>query len=137
MNRKLHNTTSALLASAGLLVLSLMAASPMPAPSAAGPFAGTIDAPALAGLEAAAGRAEAHAATIERAGSDPRHAAEAVAGLAAVAAELAAIAVLSEALDSAEASPGAGRNDQAAAPRKARRSHQSVAMPFFSFAPRG
>jgi hypothetical protein len=105
MNRKLHNTTSALLASAGLLVLALVAGSPAPAPSAAESFAGSVEAtPAAAGL--------------------------------VLASEAATMAVLAEALDPADAS-AAGGDAGSVAPRKPRRRHQSVAMPFFSFAPRG
>ena len=85
MNRKLHNTASALFASAGLLVLSLMAANPMPV-----------------------------------AGVDSRPLAEASADSKV------------ERVEAAESTPRTG-----ASQRKPRRSHQSVAMPFFSFAPRG
>jgi hypothetical protein len=89
MNRKLHNTTLALIASSSLFVLGLLTASPATAPAPE---------PALAA-----------AASFD---ADRAVASEAVEGDAGSA---------------------------AAAPRRhARRVHrQSVAMPFFSFAPRG
>ena len=136
MNRKLHNTASALLASAGLLVLSLMAANPVPlAGIDTRPLAeASADAKAER-IEAAARRIEARAAALEGQLATTRDASEAVAGVAAFAAEAATLAVMAETLDAieaAESTPGTG-----ASQRKPRRSHQSVAMPFFSFAPRG
>ena len=91
MNRKLHNTVTALFATSGLLALSLMAANPLPREVAAKP------APAI------------QLAQVE------------VATLAAVAGAI-------------------GQAEAAATARPARRSHrgrQSVAMPFFSFFPKG
>lgn len=133
MNRKLHNTAFALFASAGLLVLGLVAANPMPA---AGPDAFPVAGTAGTGaerVEAAAHRVEARAAILEQQLASTRDATSAVAGVAAFAAEAATLAVLAETLDEVEAAESA----PAATGRKPRRSHQSVAMPFFSFAPRG
>ena len=136
MNRKLHNTASALFASAGLLVLSLMAANPM---SGAGvdsrPLAEAAADSKVERVEAAARRIEARAAALEAQLANTRDASEAVAGVAAFAAEAATLAVMAETLDAIEAAEAAPRTSTPQ--RKPRRSHQSVAMPFFSFAPRG
>ncbi len=135
MNRKLHNTASALFASAGLLVLGLIAANPMPV-TGADAFAATD-----AGwsetdrAEAAARRIEARAAILEHELAASRDASRAVAGVAAFAAEAATLAVMAETLDALEAGEAPARTSTPQ--RKPRRSHQSVAMPFFSFAPRG
>ena len=137
MNRKLHNTASALFASAGLLVLSLMAANPVPlAGIDTRPLAeASADAKAER-IEAAARRIEARAAALEGQLATTRDASEAVAGVAAFAAEAATLAVMAETLDALEA--GEAPATRTSTPqRKPRRSHQSVAMPFFSFAPRG
>jgi hypothetical protein len=86
MNRKFHNSLMALVASSGLLAVTLMAASPVPA-SLAG-----ADGTMVAGLEASL-----------EADRDP-------------------------------VNIGSGERPM---PRALRRGRQSVAMPFFSFAPRG
>ncbi len=87
MNRKLHNTVMAMIASSSLFVLGLLTASPALSPARASAVAASFDA-------------------------DEAVAAEAV----------------DNDIDQAEASPR----------RHVRRSRQqSVAMPFFSFAPRG
>ena len=136
MNRKLHNTASALFASAGLLVLSLIVAHPMPVAGVdSRPLAEASADAKVERVEAAARRIEARAATLEAQLATTRDASEAVAGVAAFAAEAATLAVMAETLDAieaAEAAPHTGTPQ-----RKPRRSHQSVAMPFFSFAPRG
>ena len=94
MTRKLHNTVSALLASTALLVVSLMAASPIvPTP-----------------------------ATSVAAGLDQVPVAALAAGVATPVLPL---------TDDARA----GHSGPSAAPR--RRHRQSVAMPYFSFAPQG
>ena len=136
MNRKLHNTASALFASAGLLVLSLMAANPMPvADIDSRPLAEVSADSKVERVEAAARRIEARAAALEGQLATTRDTTEAVAGIAAFAAEAATLAVMAETLDALEAGESPAR--EAAPRRKPRRSHQSVAMPFFSFAPRG
>ena len=112
MNRKLHNTVTALAATTGLLVLSLMAAAPV------APLDAASLAPAMAAAPAPTN------AQIER-----------IVGAAAEAATLAAIAAAFAEVDK-DASIDA--SSPAPAPRKhAPRGRQSVAMPFFSFAPRG
>lgn len=126
MNRKLHNTVTALFATSGLLALSLMAANPTTADITVKP----APAAQLARVEAAASRLEIRARDLD--GELPAHAAAELAGLGAQAATLAAVA---EALDQADI----GKTEAAPA-RPARRSHrgrQSVAMPFFSFFPKG
>jgi|SRR5688572_17428613 len=137
MTRKLHNTISALVATSGLLVLSLMAASPMPAETSwsSPDYAVQIDASALR-AEAAAKRLDAQAKALEARIEASTSASEAVAHVAAFTTEAATAAVLAEAFKVAEADA----ESEPAPPRartKPRRSHQSVAMPFFSFAPRG
>jgi polyisoprenoid-binding protein YceI len=115
MNRKLHNTVTALAATTGLLVLSLMAAAPV------APMEAARLAPAMAAASAPTTDAQ-----IER-----------IVGAAAQAATLAAIAAAFAKADK-EVSIDATTPDPATAPRKhLARGRQSVAMPFFSFAPRG
>lgn len=126
MNRKLHNTVTALFATSGLLALSLMAANPLPADMAVKP----APAAQLAKVEAAASRLDTQARDLDR--KLQSHAAVELAGLTAQAATLAAVA---EAIDQAEVA-----ETETAPARPARRSHrgrQSVAMPFFSFFPKG
>lgn len=135
MNRKLHNTISALFASTGLLVLSLIAATPM-SPQAASPAPDQV---ALVETSAprvtdAAHRVEAQPLQSRR--DQTSTATEALAQVAAFTAEAATAAVLAEAFDEASADIEA----EPATPRtrnKPRRNRQSVAMPYFSFAPRG
>jgi|SRR5687768_12047248 len=135
MNRKLHNTASALFASAGLLVLGLIAAHPMPATGTDAFVATDAGWSKADRVESAARRIEARAAILEHELAASRDASQAVAGVAAFAAEAATLAVMAETLDALEATDAPSRS--AAPQRKPRRSHQSVAMPFFSFAPRG
>jgi hypothetical protein len=135
MNRKLHNTAAALFASAGLLVLGLIAAAPMPVADADAFFATEAAWSRPDRAEAAADRIEARAGFLEQELAASRDATQAVAGVAAFAAEAATLAVMAETLDALEA--GEAPKREATPRRKPRRSHQSVAMPFFSFAPRG
>ena len=140
MTRKLHNTISALVATSGLLVLSLMAASPIPA----GPADTSWSSPALVAQvgpaadrgEAAAKRLDAQTQVLDARLAASVDASKAVAHVAAFTAEAATAAILAEALVVAEA-----ELDSETAPQRARskprRNRQSVAMPFFSFAPRG
>lgn len=126
MNRKLHNTVTALFATSGLLALSLMAANPVPTDMAVKP----APAAQLARIEAAASRLETQARDLDR--KLQPHATAELAGLTAGAATLAAVA---EAIDQAEVA-----KTESAPARPVRRSHrgrQSVAMPFFSFFPKG
>lgn len=139
MTRKLHNTISALVATSGLLVLSLMAASPLPAGPAETSWSPgqvvQVDAAALR-AEATAKHLDARAQALEAQLEASANASEAVAHVAAFTAEAATAAMLAEAFDAAQAD----MESEPAPPRarsKPRRSHQTVAMPFFSFAPRG
>jgi hypothetical protein len=140
MTRKLHNTISALVATSGLLVLSLMAASPLPTDPAERSWSSPgqivqVEATTLPS-EASAQAIEARAQTLEARIEASASAAEAIALVAGFTAEAASAAMLAEAFDAAKVDPGS----KAEAPRagsKPRRSHQTVAMPFFSFAPRG
>ena len=137
MTRKLHNTISALVATSGLLVLSLMAASPIPAETSWSPSGQVVEAEAstLRG-EAAAKRLEAQTKALDARIAASANATEALSHVAAFTAESATAAVLAEAFDVAEADTQSEPAPQRAR-SKPRRSHQSVAMPFFSFAPRG
>lgn len=136
MNRKLHNTISALVATTGLLVLSLIAAGPLPADATwTSPELARVETPATH-AEAAARDIAAQAKALEARIATSATASEAIAHVAAFTAEAATVAVLAEAIDAAAADiedkPAA-----ATARAKPRRSRQSVAMPFFSYAPRG
>ena len=140
MTRKLHNTISALVATSGLLVLSLMAASPIPAGPAETSWSSPaqvvqVDAAALR-AEAAAQHLDAQAEALEARLAASANASEAVTHVAAFAAEAATAAMLAEALNVAEADIESEPAPQRAR-SKPRRNRQSVAMPFFSFAPRG
>ena len=137
MNRKLHNTVAALLATTGMLVLALIAASPMPLqPSAPVPALAEAATAKAARTEAAARHIEARAKLLESRLTKTTEAADAVAQVAAFAAEAATVAVLAEAFDD-----GSAKAANVPTPVKralpVRRSRQSVAMPYFSFAPRG
>ena len=157
MNRKLHNTVTALFATSGLLVLSLMAANPAPmagpallAPIAAQPAA--THAPAEAKLAkiaaqgrhaaAAAKRIEARAAELQARIDQSKNGEEAVGEVFGFVAEAATLASLAAAMDGMEnpesfAAVEAADEEQAKPSRKRTVGRQSVAMPFFSFAPRG
>ena len=140
MTRKLHNTISALVATSGLLVLSLMAASPIPAGPAETPWSSPgqvvqVDASALP-AEATAAAIETKAGALEARIGPSTTASEAVAHVAAFTAEAATAAVLAEAFNAVDADIESEPAPQRAR-SKPRRSHQTVAMPFFSFAPRG
>ena len=138
MNRKLHNTFSALAATSALLVLSLLAASPMPSQTSWSTQElvvqeATVPTPRA---DVAARRIEERAQVLEARIEASTSAAEALAHIAAFSAEAATTAVLAAAFDQT----AAGIEVEPAQPRtrsKPRRNHQSVAMPFFSFAPRG
>ena len=119
MNRKLHNTVTALAATTGLLVLSLLAGRPSELPAAAPMAQVTFIAP---------DGSNASDARIAR-----------IVGAAAEAATAAAIAAaFAEANKTTTASlTGSEIAAPAPVPHKSARGRQSVAMPFFSFAPRG
>ncbi len=107
MNRKLHNTVTALFATSGLLALTLLAAHPLQVQAPA--------APQVAGLEATARGIQLSA------------------GLSTQATTLAAIAAAFDGTPAVQAA-------QHPTLRPVHRSHrgrQSVAMPFFSFFPKG
>ena len=138
MNRKLHNTVTALFATTGLLVLGLMAANPVAqVPS---PFAPQAEVASAAAAKTryqqdAAKRIEARAAEMEARLAKTKDKSQAlgeIAGFAAEAATLAAIAAAFDQADALDATPVA----EIAKPHRTH-GRQSVAMPFFSFAPRG
>ena len=137
MTRKLHNTISALVATSGLLVLSLMAASPIPVETSWSSPGQVVQVGAAAlRAEATAKTIEAKAKALEARIEASASASEAVAHVAAFTAETATAAIVAEAFEVAEADT----ESEPAPPRarsKPRRSHQTVAMPFFSFAPMG
>ena len=143
MNRKLHNTVTALAATTGLLVLSLMAANPAAAPV---PMPATFEyAAATSSVDhavqarhaaEAAKRIEARAATLEARLAEAKAPEEALGEIVGFAAEAATMAAIAAALDEAGAVSTVPA-PAATAPRKRSPGRQSVAMPFFSFAPRG
>ena len=141
MNRKLHNTVTALAATTGLLVLSLMAANPVaPAPMPTFEYAAALsavdhDEQARHAAEAAK-RIEARAAVLEARLSKAKAPEEALGEIVGFAAEAATMAAIAAALDESGAVSKIPA-PAATAPRKRAPGRQSVAMPFFSFAPRG
>jgi hypothetical protein len=147
MNRKLHNTVTALFATSGLLVLSLIAARPLPtqetlvAPAAVHAELRDSDVAAAEAAKArgrhaaeAAKRIEARAAQLEARLAATKDHGEALGEIVGFAAEAATLAAVATAFDEAQAA-------EPAAPvvkvPKRTGGRQSVAMPFFSFAPRG
>ena len=152
MNRKLHNSVTALVATSGLLVLSLMAANPVstaahaviapvvvqapatPAPSAK---AGKLVVDARHAAEAAA-RIEARAAELQARLDATKHPSEAVGEIVGFVAEAATLASIAAAMDGIEATDAVADQETATPPaRKRTHGRQSVSMPFYSFAPRG
>ncbi|MBF6024549.1 hypothetical protein [Lysobacter niastensis] len=131
MNRRLQNTYTALLASGATLAMALMMASPAtvkPNPEEIPIQIGALSfryVPNQAGVSNAE-HAKALARSIERRADKV----ETLADAAALTAELATAAVL---IDTAEASGESPRS----ANKPRHRSRQTLAMPYFSFAPRG
>ena len=147
MNRKLHNTVTALFATSGLLVLSLIAARPLPtqetlvAPAAVHAELRDSDVAAAEAAKArgrhaaeAAKRIEARAAQLEARLAATKDHGEALGEIVGFAAEAATLAAVATAFDEAQASEPAA--PVVKVPKRAG-GRQSVAMPFFSFAPRG
>src|SRR5688572_8555751 len=99
MNRKLHNTVTALAATTGLLVLTLMAANPAMAPTSA-PMPTDYAAQARQATEVAK-RIEVRAARLEERLAEAKEPGEALGEIAGFAAEAATIAALAAAFDEA------------------------------------
>ncbi|MGO4550015.1 hypothetical protein AB4059_02775 [Lysobacter sp. 2RAF19] len=156
MNRKLHNTVTALFATSGLLVLSLMAANPAPSAgeNVLAPVVqpAAIHAPADAKLAkivaegrhaaAAAKRIEARAQQLQANLAKTKDDGQAVGEVFGFVAEAATLAALAAAMDGMENPDTMAAVEQADAEQakptpKRTFGRQSVAMPFFSFAPRG
>ena len=156
MNRKLHNSVTALFATTGLLVLSLMAANPIRShlpgadvapvvqqvPAAPAPTAEVAKATAEARHTAeAAKRIEARAADLELRLAQSKNTSEAIGEIVGFAAEAATLASIAAAMDGVEGNAAivdATDTERTTTPaRKRAHGRQSVAMPFFSFAPRG
>lgn len=141
MNRKLHNTISALMFSGAVLVLGLMAANPGGRPnprSAPQPQAIALDAAAqhrglIAAPVANTARAEALALHIEKRAARI----ETLADAAAFTAELATAAALAETLEQASTAEPAAAETAPRTTGKPSRIRQSMAMPYFSFVSRG
>jgi hypothetical protein len=125
MNRKLHNTVTALFATSGLLALSLMAAHPAQPQVAVKP----VPVAQLARIEAATAGLETQTRNLDR-----KLRSDAAIGLVGVSAQAAALAAVAEAIDQAEV---AKTEAAPARPTRRHRGRQSVAMPFFSFFPKG
>jgi len=106
MNRKLHNTVTALFATTGLLVLGLMAANPVAqAPS---PFAPQAEVASAAAAKTryqqdAAKRIEARAAEMEARLAKTKDKSQALGEIAGFAAEAATLAAIAAAFDQADA----------------------------------
>jgi hypothetical protein len=138
MNRRLHNSFTALLASASALALALALA--MPAPHAAkgtpvalqlGPveFNFTPDNPATTRSQ----QVDALVSSIERrAGS-----VEDLADAATLTAEIAAAAALAHSLQDGRNNASLDIDPEKKARTAARHRRQTLVMPYFSFAPRG
>ena len=125
MNRKLHNTVTALFATSGLLALSLMAAHPAQPQVAVKP----VPVAQLARIEAATAGLETQTRNLDR-----KLRSDAAIGLVGVSAQAAALAAVAEAIDQTEV---AKTEAAPARPTRRHRGRQSVAMPFFSFFPKG
>jgi hypothetical protein len=158
MNRKLHNSVTALFATTGLLVLSLMAANPVRTTQEVEVVAvPVVQQVSLAHAEkaqpenlaaqarhaaAAAARIEARAAQLEASLKQSKDSNEALGVLVGFAAEAATLATLAAAMDGLEGNApaiadNAMETEDAPPARKRAHGRQSVSMPFFSFAPRG
>ena len=138
MNRKLHNTVTALVATTGLLVLSLMASNPVMAPAPT-PAESLVQARHAA---EAAKRIEARAADLELRLAQAKNTREAIGEIVGFAAEAATLASIAAAMDGVENGDAAivdinADTERTTPARKRPHGRQSVAMPFFSFAPRG
>jgi len=137
MNRRLHNSYTAMLATGAALALGLMLASPAtlnPQPEAIQVQVGALGfsyLPAKVGVDNAE-RVKALTRSIERRADHV----ETLADAAALTAEIATAAALTSSLreiDQADAT-----NDSPRSANKTRhRSRQTLAMPYFSFAPQG
>jgi len=136
MNRKLHNSLSALIATGAVLAFGLMIAAPAPQPvSPSLPLqlgALKIEVTPKVSREQAAVRTEALVRRIETEADQIDTLAEA----ASLTAEIATVAALAGAF---EAKRGMDAHaTQPRQPRKAtRHSRQTLVMPYFSFSPRG
>ncbi|UHQ19124.1 hypothetical protein LVB87_13165 [Lysobacter sp. KIS68-7] len=132
MNRKLHNTVTALFATTGLLVLGLMAANPVR--TAPAPLEQQV---ATTHVQEASKRIEARAAELQARLAQSKNGSEAIGEIAGFAAEAATLAAIAAAFDQADGFDAAPMEAEAAKPLPRLHGRQSVAMPFFSFAPRG
>jgi hypothetical protein len=139
MNRRLHNSYTAMLATGAALALGLMLASPAtlspnPQPEPIQVQVGALGfsyLPAKAGVDNAE-RVKALTRSIERRADHV----ETLADAAALTAEIATAAALSSSLREIDQADAA--NDSPRSANKTRhRSRQTLAMPYFSFAPQG
>ena len=134
MNRKLHNTVTALVATTGLLVLGLMAAHPAaPAPTSFEAQMARVE--QTRHSDAAAERIEQRAKELEARLAAAKNGADALGEIAGFAAEAATLAAIAAAYDQAEALDT--QAVETPKPPRKRASRATVAMPYFSFAPRG
>lgn len=164
MNRKLHNSISALMAAGGALVLGLVVMMPVPNPalgSPAGMAALAADAPATRPLELDLGVVKAQIgfdrAFVERAkarSSDVVQVARRIearaqqlesstsaAGIAAfaggLASEVADLSAVANTLEPTPAAESASNETKRKAGTAARRNRRNLVMPYFSFLSRG
>ncbi|MBW8808980.1 MAG: hypothetical protein JF591_09095 [Lysobacter sp.] len=125
MNRKLHNSISALMAAGGALVLGLVVMMPVPNPALGSP----------AGMDVAqvARRIEARAQQLESSTS--------AAGIAAfaggLASEVADLSAMANTLEPTSAAEPASNETKRKAGTAARSNRRNLVMPYFSFLSRG
>lgn len=164
MNRKLHNSISALMAAGGALVLGLVIALPSPAPAAsAAPELALLagDAPATRPVQVELGGIKARIsfdrdfvararsrhtdvatvarrieASADRLGQDAS-VAEVSLFVAGVAGEVADLTAIANAVDPLVAAEPASTETKRKAGTAARRNRRNLVMPYFSFLPRG
>lgn len=137
MNRRLHNSYTAMLATGAALALGLMLASPTTLNPQPEPIQVQVGAlgfsylPSKAGVDNAE-RAQALARSIERRADNV----ETLADAAALTAEIATAAALASSLRELDRADATNQSPRSA--NKTRhRSRQTLAMPYFSFAPQG
>ena len=138
MNRKLHNSLSALMATGATLAIALMVAvpaQPLPPQRTSVPLqlgALEIEVTPKVSSKQAAARAEALARRIEQ-GADQ---VDTLAEAASLTAEIATAAALAGALEASQ-----DMDDRPSEPRQSsrarRHTRQTLVMPYFSFSPRG
>ena len=138
MNRRLHNSFSALLASASALALCLAFAMPAPHDAKAEPVAlqlGPVDLTFTPSDPASTRSQQVHA--LVRSIGRRADSVDGLADAAALTAEIAAAAALAGSLEGARNNASLDIDSEKKARTAARHRRQTLVMPYFSFAPRG